>query len=267
MKTIGIEDLLGWAFIHELPKGGGVEGLANVHSAWRTICDLGVRIDHGSASRPGGDLSDNFLIEQGEPHEDALTVGRAVAGLARCEVDFPEPWNPLADWSDPHGLAPAAVEVARHRWEQRGRRQRGEWLVSLVAGTAVLGREPAWAAEEPAVRLAERGGSPAWFIIRQVAHGDGRTYAMEVDGRNPRTRKPLPGAYRRHIFSTDPTGDIMGRLDYQMWIAALRRLEAELPPLMVAHRIRATERSATPWIARDMAGVTLIEAQPAKVRK
>lgn len=267
MKTIGIEELLTWAFVHELPKGGGVEGLANVHSAWRTICDLGVRIDHGSASRPGGDLSDNFLLEQGEPHEDALTVGRAVAGLARCEVRFPDAWNPMADWTDPHGLTAVAVETARKRWQARDTRQRGEWLVSLVAGTAVLGREPAWEAEEPAVRMVERGGSPAWFIIRQVAHGDGRTYAMEVDGRNPRTRKPLPGAYRRHIFSTDPAGDIMGRLDYQMWIAALRLIEGELPPLMVAHRIRATERSATPWMPRDMVGVTLAEPATAKDRK
>jgi hypothetical protein len=37
MKTVTMEELLTWAFVHELPKGGGVDGLDNANSAWRML--------------------------------------------------------------------------------------------------------------------------------------------------------------------------------------------------------------------------------------
>ncbi|PRD42333.1 hypothetical protein C5748_16175 [Phyllobacterium phragmitis] len=37
MKTKTIEELLTWAFTDELTKGGGVDGLDNLHSAWRQM--------------------------------------------------------------------------------------------------------------------------------------------------------------------------------------------------------------------------------------
>lgn len=263
MKTVTIEELLTWAFVHELPKGGGVEGLDNANSAWRMLeasswgkitsfAELGTLIDIG-----GG--SGNFFIEQGEPHDDAVTVGRAVAGLSRCDVAIPEDWHALADWPDTDGLADAAVKRAVERYMVRTPHRRAAGIVSLVVGTAILGREPDHRAEPSKVRMAERGGKPAWFVMRRMPHEDGKAYSIEVDGYNSRTGKPVKGAYRKHEFSTDPTGDILGRLDYQIWTAALRRLEAEIGRDLVAHRLVHSDRSMTPWLDRDLPGVRIVE--------
>lgn len=263
MKTVTIEELLTWAFVHELPKGGGVDGLDNANSAWRMLeasswgkitsfAELGALIDtSGNGS--------NYFIEQGEPHEDAVTIGRAVAGLQRCDVAIPANWHALADWPDTDGMADAAVKRAVDRYMVRTAQRRAAGIVSLVVGTAILGREPDYQAEPSKIRMVERGGKPAWFVMRRMSHEDGQTYDLEVDGYNARTQRPVKGAYRKHEFSTDPTGDILGRLDYQIWVSALRRLEAAIATDLVAHRLVHSDRSMTPWLDRDMAGVGIVE--------
>jgi hypothetical protein len=123
MKTVTIEELLTWAFVHELPKGGGVDGLDNANSAWRMLeasswgkitsfAELGALIDTGGNGN-------NYFIEQGEPHEDAVTIGRAVAGLQRCDVAIPANWPALADWPDTDGMAEDAVKRAVDRYMVR----------------------------------------------------------------------------------------------------------------------------------------------------
>jgi len=267
MKMVTIEELLTWAFVHELPKGGGVEGLDNANSAWRMLeasswgkitsfAELGTLIDVGTGSG-------NFFIEQGEPHDDAVTVGRAVARLGQCDVAIPSDWHALADWPDTDGMADAAVKRAVDRYMVRTPQRRAAGIVSLVVGTAILGKELDFGAEPSKVRMAERGGKPAWFVMRRIQHEDGQAYEVEVDGYNARTQRPLKGAYRKYEFSTDPTGDILGRLDYQLWVAALRRLEAEIATDLVAHRLVHSDRSMTPWLDRDLPGVTIVE-RPAK---
>ncbi|RWB96481.1 MAG: hypothetical protein EOQ56_25495 [Mesorhizobium sp.] len=272
MKTVTIEELLTWAFVHELPKGGGVDGLDNANSAWRMLeasswgkitsfAELGAIVDQGR-----GD-TENYWIEQGEPHDDAVAVGRAVAGLSRCDVAVPAGWNALADWPDTEGMAEAAVKKAVERYMVRTPQRRAAGIVSLVVGTAILGREPDFGAEPSKVKMIERGGRPAWFVIRRMKHEDGQTYDLEVDGYNGRTQRPVKGAYRKYEFSIDPTGDILGRLDYQIWVAALRRLEAEIATQLVGHRLVFSDRSMTPWLDADRPGVGIVERaadRPAK---
>ncbi|TIS75498.1 MAG: hypothetical protein E5W94_21195 [Mesorhizobium sp.] len=272
MKTVTIEELLTWAFVHELPKGGGVDGLDNANSAWRMLeasswgkitsfAELGAIVDQGR-----GD-TENYWIEQGEPHDDAVAVGRAVAGLSRCDVAVPAGWNALADWPDTDGMAEAAVRKAVERYMVRTPQRRAAGIVSLVVGTAILGREPDFGAEPSKVRMIERGGRPAWFVTRRMKHEDGQTYDLEVDGYNGRTQRPVKGAYRKYEFSIDPTGDILGRLDYQIWVAALRRLEAEIATHLVGHRLVFSDRSMTPWLEADRPGVAIVERaadRPAK---
>lgn len=274
MKTVTVEELLSWAFVHELPKGGGVDGLENVNSAWRMLeasswgkitsfAELGTLVDTGR-----GDAG-NFFIEQGVPHDDALAVGRAVAMLDRCDVGLPTAgWMPLGDWpeTDPD-LVAAAIGRALDRFTRRADNQRGKWIVSLVVGTAILGRTPDHAAEPPKIRMVERGGKPAWFIQRKMQDSIGRPYEMEVDGFSQRSGRPLKGAYRKHEFSTDPTGDIMGRLDWQLWVAALRRIEREVAPQLVDHRLTPCDRSMTPWLGEDRGGVMLVERAEKAPRK
>jgi hypothetical protein len=263
MKTVTIDELLTWAFVNELTKGGGVDGLANANSAWRMLeasswgkitsfAELGTLIDRS------GDGS-NYWLEQGEPHEDAVTVGRAVAELALCDVMVPADWNALADWPETDGLADAAVARAVERFSLRTTSRRGAQIVSIVVGTAILGREPDYSAEPSKIRIIERGGKPAWFMQKRVTDNLGQTYDLEVDGYNGRSHRPNRGAYRKYEFSVDPVGDILARLDYQIWVGALRLLEREVAPHLVAHRIVACDRSMTPWLDRDMAVISLVK--------
>lgn len=264
MKTATIEELLTWAFVHELPKGGGVEGLANPNSVWGTICGLGTRVQTS-----GFGATENYFIEQGEPNADALELGRAVRRLAQFDVAVPDDWRPLADWPalPPAGafLVDEAVDRALAHYRARSADTRREAIVALVAGTACLGNVPDFGAEPSKVRMVERSGRPAWFI-RQQRHDErtGQTFMVEVDGFNPKTQRPMRGAYRKYELSEDPLGDVLGRLDYQIWIAALRRLEVEIGPKLSAHRLAHFERSMTPWLDRDAGGVALVDPKSAK---
>ena len=263
MKTKTMEELLAWAFVHELPKGGGINGLANMNSAWRMLeasswgkiasfAELLTVIDGGR-----GDV-ENIFIEQGEPHPDALVIGAAVAALGHCEVAIPAGWNALADWPDADGLAEQASALTIARYLQRPAASRQAGIVSLVIGSAILGRAPDWSAEPSKVRFVERAGRPAWFVKRSVPHEDGKAYELEVDGFNARTGRPMRGAYRKQELSVNPAGDILSRLDWQIWVAALRRLSA-VGSQMEAHRVEPCGLSMTPWLASEGVGVALVD--------
>jgi hypothetical protein len=263
MRTLTVEELLSWAFVHELPKGGGVDGLANMNSAWRMLqasswgrisayAELMTLVDVDFAG--GG----NFFIDQGEPHEDALIVGEAVAALGHCDAMFPEGWNPLADWPDEHGLVMAAVARAVERYRLRPALRRAAGLVSMVIGCAVLGKAPDWRSEPSRVRMVERGGRPAWFVRRVMRDALGRDYEMEVDGYNRRTGRRDRAAYRKFEFSEDPSGDILSRLDWQLWVRALRMVEERVRPRLAAHRLAPSDHVLAPWVGGDRGGVWLI---------
>lgn len=238
MKTVTMEDLLSWAFVHELPKGGGVEGLANANSAWGLISELGVRVDRGSTGSAMGGQEPNVWIEQGEPHADALAVGEAVRALGGLTFALPPGWFPLADWADEHGLARAAVAaLVEGRLAQKDDRRRGQDLVNLVVSHAILRKRPDWQAEEPKVRMVETGGTPAWFVKQTFRTSTGQDYQRELDGFNPKTRRPLPGAYRKFVYSDDVTGVVLSRLDWELWTAALARMHAGLADRLTAHRL------------------------------
>lgn len=268
MKTVTIEELLTWAFVHELPKGGGVDGLANMNSAWRMLqasswgkisayAELMTLVD---VDRGGGG---NFFIDQGEPHEDALAVGEAVAALGHCDVMFPQGWNPLADWPDDDGLVMPAVARTVERYMLRPSLRRAAGIVSMVIGCAVLGRAPVWASEPSKVRMVERGGKPAWFVKRKMADSLGRAYEIETNGYNGRTHRPVRGAYRKFEFSDDPAGDILSRLDWQLWVRALRLVEDGVRTRLAEHRLLPFEETVAPWAESDRGGVWLIAPKPA----
>lgn len=268
MKTKTVEELLAWSFVHELPKGGGVDGLDSMNSAWRMLqasswgkvtafAELMAKVD---VDRGDG----GTWLEQGEPHDDAIVIGHAVSDLAHCDTYIPAGWNALADWPDDDGLVMPAVTRAVERYRLRPAQRRGAGIVSLIVGTAILGREPNWQSEPSSVRMVERAGRPAWFMTRKATDELGREFEIEVDGFNRRAGRPHRGAYRRYEFSVDPTGDILARLDYQIWVAALRHLEQELSGRLGSHRVAFSDRSMTPWLDRDRGGVRLMGRAIAK---
>lgn len=256
MRTMTIEELLVWAFVHELPKGGGVDGLDNPNSAWRMLqasswgkitdwAELMATID---VSRGG---ADNFMIEQGAPHDDALALGEAVAELSGYDIIVPAGWSPLPDWPREDvmlaSLADAAVARALERFKLRPARWQARHLMSLVIGTAVLGREPGWEAPVSSLRMVERAGRPAWFRRRDMTDAFGRQSTVEVDGYNPKAGRPHRGAYRKYELSDDPVGDILGRLDREIWAAALRTVAQIARPRLSAHRVLPVDIDPAPW--------------------
>ncbi|MFS2324020.1 hypothetical protein U2P60_01030 [Brucella sp. H1_1004] len=265
MKTVTIEELLVWAFVHELPKGGGTDGLDSIHSAWRQLeasswgkvlgyAELMTLVDRDRAD-PG------TWIEQGAPHEDALEVGRAVAQLAKYDVMFPEGWNPVIDWTEQGELTRDAISRAVERFSLRPASKRGASIVSLVISTAILGRLPDFYAPEPEQAMIERNGKPAWFMRRTAKDAFGREYSLEVDGYNHRAKRPQRDAYVKYEFQPEPLSDILGRVDYQIWIAALLVLESALAKSLTSHRLTYSALSATPWLEeKDMLGVQLFRA-------
>lgn len=260
MKTVTIEELLSWAFVHELPKGGGVDGLANVNSAWRMLqasswgkvtafAELMTLVD----TSPGGG---NYLFEQGEPHDDALAIGEAVATLVEAAPLLPRDWWPLPDWrlegDVERALAVAAVARAVDRWSARPPARRAALTVNLVVGSAILGRGPNWDAPQPKVRMVMRSGKPAWFRMVSVRDDLGHAHPREVDGFDARRGRRHRDAYRKYEFADDPVGDIMGRIDHLLWRLACASVAKKVSSRLVAHRLAPSDLEEEPWRAASM---------------
>lgn len=256
MRSTTITELLTWAFVHELPKGGGVDGLDNQNSAWRMLqasswgkvtawAELMATVDMGRGS------ADNFMIEQGAPHDDAMVIGEIVAELGKYEIVIPEGWSPLPDWPQDDKVLAAlrddAVARAVERFTLRPALRRSHHLVSLVVGSAVLCREPGFEAPVPAMRMISRGGRPAWFRQREFVDAFRRRTLVEVDGYNLKAGRPHRDAYRKYEFSDDPVGDILGRLDRELWAVALHQIARIARRRLTDHRLLPTDVDIAPW--------------------
>lgn len=262
MRKMTVFEALQWAFNDELPKGGGVDGIAGAGSAWRACLpsswaqverfgELMTLVDTGGWQ----DRAPSTFIEQGDPHPDAVLLGQAVAALRDMTLALDEPMVLVRDWAlaDGRAIQPArdAVRLACEKrfWPEAGtdkRHFRGLSPMAMVISSAVLGREPAWDCPEPGLRMVTRGGKPAWFVRRIVLEGLGRpAFMMETDGFNPKTGRPVAGAYRRFEFVDNPVPGLLGRIDRMAWGAAMAeiavacamrmqtiRLVYPLPPLM-----------------------------------
>ena len=248
MKTIGITELLAWAFCQELCKvGSGGDGLTSVGSSnWsvtREMATLGTLIDKSPNAYgvvPG-------FIEDGEPHPDAVKVGDAVRGLARIGFEIPDGWMPFPEFDDPHGLILREVERVVAEVRLKGDRLGGRHLVSLVTGAAILGRGPDWSAKPPTFRMVSANGKPRWFLMKKAKDAFGRAYEFEADGYDAKRGKPLRGAFRRYELSEMMRGDILSRLDWQLWQDALAVLTGDLRGRLANHRLEAFHVDRQPW--------------------
>lgn len=250
MKKTTIEQLLTWAFVHELPKvGAGGGGSAVAGSSWNAIVEiaaLGTMIDRSPnayGAIPG-------YIYEGEPADDAVLVGDAVRALASREgFEIAPGWNPFPEWQDPHGLIRAEVE--RIAEEQRGRSDRlnGRHVVNLVISAAMLGRGPSWEAKEPAARpIIDVNGRAMWFIDRKAKDRLGRVYTYTDNGFDQRRHRPVKGAYRKWKLDRSLRGDILSRLDWQLWQSALEALHESLRDRLQSHELFDFVPDRHPWM-------------------
>lgn len=248
-----IENLLRWAFVHELAKGGGVDGLSNVNSAWRKIeasswgkinsfAELGTLVDTGS----GGT---GMWLEQGEPHRDAVLIGEAVRDLAGMEIGGFAEWDAFADV--PH-LAEHLGEMPRRvesRLAMMPGRSRSTLPMTLVISAAVTGHAPDWRwPEEPRLRMQTRAGRPAWFVRQTITDSFGRKTEVEVNGFDPKRGRPKPAAYRKYEISPDPFPVAISRADWQVWVTCLSVLTDQLAGCLADYEVAPVFQSLAPWV-------------------
>lgn len=93
-----------------------------------------------------------------------------------------------------------------------------------------------------------RNGRPAWFV-REYRRDrlTGEEIAVEVDGMNRRTGRPVKGAYRKYALNPDPRAAILDRADYHVWRCALEHLARALDGRLTAHRLSGELPPVEPW--------------------
>ncbi|WP_234904077.1 hypothetical protein [Agrobacterium vitis] len=249
MKKMSIEAFLNWAFTKELCKvgSGSNVGLALIPSSWGMIgsyAALGTMIDRSPNAY--GVIPD--FIEDGLPHADAVRAGEAVMGLSSFGFDIPQEWCLFPEWSDERGLVAAEVAKIREEVLIKGDRLAGSHMVSLVTTCAILGRGPDWQADRPLeAMVTSPTGQTRWFALAKAKDAFGRTYRIETDGYNRRTRRPVKGAYRKYHLTSSIRGAILDRLEWQIWQAALSTLYADLEGDLQAHDILPFVPDLEPW--------------------
>ncbi len=262
MKTMGIEAFLSWVYRSELPKaeasGTGaafsLQAFGEVAAGWDAVSRQGeLMAEMVSDGRLNGYGVIPLPSWYGEPpHPDAFAAHRAAGELAGVELDLPPDWNPLSglgltDEEAQDAIARALPRIAfmrDHVWRLRLK------PAELVRRFAILGGAPNWQAESPKRRLVEMRGKPAWFrLINIRSEVTGRIHAVEVDGRNPKTHRPYPDAYRKTTLAPDPALVAVERAEYEVWHAALVLLTDMLNEtgVLAAHRLRPPSSPARPW--------------------
>lgn len=257
MKTIEIEALLSWAYCEELPKAetAGVGGafIETYGGGWDAVSRQGeLMADMVSDGRLNSYGVVPLAASYGAPpHPDAFVVHGAVGRLAGMDLDLPAGWSPLqglglSEEEQADAVARAMPRIAILDGERLRLRFKP---VELVRRHAILRSAPSWEFERPKARFVMLHGKPAWFRKVPVEGAFGRLYEQEVDGYNPRAKRPWPGAYRKTVLDPDPTLAVVDRAEYEVWHAALGLLvdmltsEGELS----AHAVKGSARAARPW--------------------
>ena len=71
---------------------------------------------------------------------------------------------------------------------------------------------------------------------------------IEVDGRDPRRKRPYPDAYRKEYLEPDPAEVVYDRALYQVWHAALQVLVADLRGELQSIALVGPAAPAEPWV-------------------
>lgn len=260
MKQTGIIELLEWAYRQELPKAERISasGLAVVSggSSWGMVYDFGILGTVIDAPLNGHGVVP-VALDEGDVHPDALLIGRAVDGLAGMSVEIAPDWSPFTDWADEDGLVADAVR----RRVPRLAALSGREIRTILIARAVLGRKPDWRGEEPGRAIVTRGGKPAWFMKQQrVDHYSGEPFECEVDGFNPRSMRPRPGAYRKFRLTDDVEGLAEERFRRSVWALAVRHVAASVAGRLLAHELSAEVPTLAPWeVAAGLHSPTLVK--------
>ena len=209
--------------------------------AMERLAVLGVRVD------TSGVVMDDRLPDY--PHPDAFVVDEAVQTLAGAELAMSDGFDALGDCI---GLTDAErAEAHRLGWDLAN--ARGDRLMALVIRRARAGGEPTWRDHGPIFRRPMRAsnGKDRWFRIVNVAEPGQPAQPREVDGRNPKTRKPYPGAYRKTYLDPHPANLVGERIEYQAWALALRQVGDAVRHRLTHWRLLDAMPPLCPWMGEE----------------
>lgn len=278
MKEVGIEEFAAWAVQEEWPKANSAEMDGHVSARAAVLSAMGMR---ASPLFPAGygamdwsmmvsDGSVPAVRVAGVVHPDAVLFSRACSALA-VEASSPvydaddclsdqaealamgEGERPAVDWRSSQYLQANRINprslVLTYAGLARRRRAAGGWEIE----------RPDWH-EDPIARnyqLAETGGHPRLFVsirrrIRVSPPSEAPAYETrecEEEGRDPKTRRPKPGAYRKVVFDPDPAFVARARHTYAVWWCALEYLAAWMRASggLSEHRLLMPQGVEKPW--------------------
>lgn len=100
-----------------------------------------------------------------------------------------------------------------------------------------------------------RNGEARWFIRRTidviVGVVDGqeitRPETVEVDGLSAKTRRPMPGAYRKRFLDPDPVPTIIARAEHEIWLSALAMIAETVAGSLTETVMEASRIPIAPW--------------------
>lgn len=278
MKEVGIEAFAAWCVQEEWPKANSAD--MDEHAAAR-VAVLGAMGFRQAPLFPAGfgSMDWDFMVAEGSvraaaprgvPHPDAVLFAKACSALA---VEAASPTYDVADClvDQADVLAVGQGERLAADWRAsehlQANRINPRSLVVTYAGLARRKRDaagwdvvrPDWHPEpiERGYQLAETGGHPRLFVtvqrrVRISGRGEPVAYEMracEEEGRDPKTRRPKPGAYRKVVFDPDPGFVARARHTYAVWWCALEYLAAwlEASAGLSEHRVHGPQGIEKPW--------------------
>ncbi|HRF08504.1 MAG TPA: hypothetical protein PL193_07660 [Xanthobacteraceae bacterium] len=238
-KKISVEALLRWAFNEELCKGVPVAA-----SAWDAVERfglLGCRVDTSHHGTSG------FGFVDGEPHDDAKAVARAISKLSKgmtlpIEIDVLALSGRFGQLLDAGAVS--VLKSARFN------------APTLVIRCATFKTRPAWDIGEPELGPAivdQDSGKPVVHGFSDVLpDAAGFEPGLVVVRRNPKSQRFDLSRAPRVLLAWEnpaPFQYVEARVEYLIWHAALAQLRNALAPGdVLAHYALSDELPpATPW--------------------
>lgn len=266
MQRIGIEAFLRWVWCEELPLASARVSVAGPgRAASRDAAALMAAVDGGDAPENVFGVVEAFMALR-PPHADAISayglMAPAADGLAlvdEVEPCFAEGGDLAADLGDLGAEGRAAIARAVDLvtlLDGEGRRHLRDCYrpSGLLRKWAILGGGPEtrWM-DGPIGRVAlapAHGGKPLWFR-REVRTVGGVRIEVEVDGFCRRSQRPYGDAYRKFRLAPDPVPVLVDRLEYDIWLAAMKHLAGLLDGRLCGHEVCPSARAASPWLVPE----------------
>jgi len=256
-----VEEVIAWAWREELPKTGPhLNGPMPYGSSWAKTDRFAEYLT----------LVDSYGIvpdfSAGDwPHHDAVLIGGAVMALDELVLELPEDWRPAPELDGFGGLGAKAVADA---WRKMTIEREGGMMALRLKPSELIIRRAIMGYDTDAMKIddvekryeAFGSGQDKWFVRRHQTVLDGinadgtertKIVNVEVDGWSSRTRRPLPGAYRKPYLDPDPVTAIIARAEHEIWLSALSLVVDDIARQLSDVVMLSTAVPAAPWLVEN----------------